>query len=161
MNTEKRVKRINEHLTELDLNKLAKLIPLVTESENLLQSLGAKNIQEFELKINERSGFVNALMSAAAYGFEKEYKRLLELEKLIGGRLSKNDLTANNSLKNTITSKIKESHTEYFTDEDLNTKKALDEILKLHNSLNSDQRKNIGYNRTGELIYSPFSMLNK
>ena len=77
MKTEKRiVQKINKHLIAGEIATLQKVIPLVVESEDLLEQLEAKTITEFEDKINKKSGFVNALMSATAFGFEIIYERL-------------------------------------------------------------------------------------
>ena len=70
-----------------------------------------------------KSGFVSARVSAQAYGLENEYFRLLELEKQIDGKLSANDLTANKTLKKPFIDAVIEKHTEYFSKQEINTKK--------------------------------------
>jgi hypothetical protein len=156
----KRVKKQNEHKIRVELEELEQLVPLVVEYQDLLKQLGCDSIGEFELKVNERTKFTNALMSATAFGHDEEYTRLLELEKLIDGRLYPTDLTPSKELKSYVTKIIREKHTEYYTDDDLKLKDTLDKIIKMHNSLEPSDRKNIGYNRTGELVFSPFSILN-
>ena len=83
----------------------------------------------------------------------------MAIEKQLNGRLSADDLTPQKQLKNSFKEAIKEKHTEYHTDEDVKAKKVLDKVLELYNALSYEQRKNIGYSRTGELMYSPFSTL--
>ena len=80
-------KRTNGHLVHQELEALRKAVPLLVEMQDLLEQLESKSISEFETTINKRSGFVNSLMSASAYGKEAEYSRLLELEKQINNRL--------------------------------------------------------------------------
>ena len=102
MSSKKEIKRQDQHLINVELNQLKDLIPLVKEYKSLLKELEVSSIAEFELKINERSGFVNASMSATAYGLEIPYKRLLEMQKSLDGKLSLEDLTPTNKLKPTI-----------------------------------------------------------
>lgn len=158
MKTQK-IKKFYEARFQRELEDIQKDVNLVVESIDLLEQLESKSIGEFELKINEKSGFVNALMSATAYGKDSEYKRLLAIEKQLNGRLSADDLTSLKQLKNSFKDAVKEKHTEYYSDEDVKAKKVLDKVLELYNALSHNQRKNIGYSRTGELMYSPFSTL--
>ena len=158
--SKRKVKKVNQVLIENELKKLTKVLPLVVETDSLLENLEVKSISEFEDSINKKSGFVNAMMSAVAYGKDAEYKRLLELEKLIDNRLTSEDLDAEKELKTTFVESIKEKYTTYFTDEELVSKKALDKVMKDYNSLTLIERQQIGYsNGTYELIYSPFSDL--
>ena len=156
MNT-KEVKKVYQNLINIDLENLEKLIPLVVEFQYLLNQLEATSIKSFEVSINNKTGFTNASVSANAFGLEIEYKRLLELEKLIDNRLSVDDLTVSNDLKSTIKEAIKEKHTEYFSKEDLKVKEDLDKVIKIYNALDLHQRQHIGYNRNRELAYTPFS----
>jgi len=157
MTAKKEIKKVNDHQVKTELAELNKVAVYVTETIDLLESLECKSISEFELKINEKSGFVNAQMSAAAFGFDKEYSRLLELEKIIDNRLSIDDLTASKQLKPSVLKALTDKHTEYFSSRDLEVKEIITEIFKLHSSLDIDEKKNIGYNRNGDLVYSPFS----
>ena len=79
MNTKRKVKNVNDQLINREITELKKLIVLVVETDDLLENLEVQSISEFENFINEKSGFVNAMMSATAYGKDTEYKRLLEL----------------------------------------------------------------------------------
>jgi histone deacetylase complex regulatory component SIN3 len=155
----KTVKKVNEQSISKEISELNKVVVLVVETDDLLEQLEAKSISEFEDSINKKSGFVNSLMSATAYGKDVEYKRLLELEKLINNRLTSEDLNPSKELKNTLIENIKEKHTEYYTEEDLVVKKSLQKIMKTYNALSHTQRQQIGFNPSYELIFSPFSDL--
>ena len=157
MTAKKEIKKVNDHQVKTELAELNKVAVFVIELSEILKRLGCETISEFELKINEKSGFVNAQMSATAFGFDKEYSRLLELEKLIDSRLSVDDLTPSKQLKPSVLKALTDKHTEYFSSRDLEVKKVITEIFKLHSSLDIDEKKNIGYNRNGDLVYSPFS----
>ena len=157
MTAKKEIKKVNDHQVKTELAELNKVKVYVIETIDLLESLECKSIAEFELKINEKSGFVNAKMSATAFGFDNEYTRLLELEKLIDNRLLIEDLTPLKQLKSSVLKALTEKHTEYFSDRDLEVKAITNQILKLHNSLDVKEKQNIGYNRNGELVFSPFS----
>ena len=157
MEAEKRIKKVNEYKILVEVAEFNKLAIYVGETIDLLETLECKSIEEFELKINKKTGFVNTLMSATAYGKDTEYKRLLELQKLIDGKLSAEDLTASKQLKSTTLNEIKERHTEYYTDRDVEVKTIIDDIIKLHKTLSSKEKENMGLNRAGELVFSPFS----
>ena len=102
----KTVKKVNEQSISKEISELNKVVVLVVETDDLLEQLEAKSISEFEDSINKKSGFVNSLMSATAYGKDVEYKRLLELEKLINNRLTSEDLDPSKELKNTLIENI-------------------------------------------------------
>ena len=158
MKTQK-IKKVYQARIDRELEDIQKDVNLVVESIDLLEQLESKSIGEFELKINEKSGFVNALMSATAYGKDSEYKRLLAIEKQLNGRLSADDLTPQKQLKNSFKDAVKEKHTEYYTDADIKTKNTLEKIIATYNALDLDQRKHIGFSREGKLMFSPFSTL--
>ena len=158
MNT-KQVKKVNQHLINVELHELEKLIPFVTETTKILKELDSATIQDFELKVNKATKFNNPTMAASALGFETQYKRLLELENLIGGKLTQADLNANNQLTNNLISKVKEEHTVYFTPGELKVKNDLDKVIKIYNSLDHQYRQQIGFNLKNELAYTLFSEL--
>ena len=159
MNTEKKIKQSNEHRSNVELEELNKLIVFVVETDDLLEQLESKSISEFELTINKRSGFVNAELSSIAYGKDVEYKRLLELEKLIDNRLTSDDLDALKQLKKEFISSIREKHRVYYSNEEIETKKVLDAVMKSFNALTFEQRNQIGFNHSRGLMYSPLSDL--
>ena len=158
MNTPK-IKKVYQARIDAEIKDLLKVVELVVEQSELLKKLDSKSVAEFEFKVNERSGFVNALMSATAYGKNKEYKRLLELEKQIDSRLCLEDLNANKGLKKRVLDSIRDKHTEYYADNELRTKGILDKIIQMHNTLSYEDRKHIGYDRSGALMFNPFSSL--
>jgi len=159
MNTEKKIKQKNNHRSDVEIAELNKLIVFVVETDDLLENLEVKSIKEFEESVNEKSGFVNSLMSATAYGLEKPYNRLLELEILIDNRLTSDDLDALKQLKNAFISSIREKHIEYYSNEEIETKKVLDAVMKSFNALTFEQRNQIGFNHSRGLMYSPLSDL--
>lgn len=154
-----KIKKIHQHRIDAEVKDLSQVIELVVEFEDLLNQLESKSIAEFEFKINEQSGFTNALMSSTAFGKDTEYKRLLELEKQIDGRLSADDLTANKGLKKRVIDSIRDKHVEYYTNNELRTKEILEKIIQMHNTLSFEDRKHIVFDRSGALIFSPFSSL--
>ena len=159
MNTKRKVKKVNEQLITKEISDLNKLVVLVVETDDLLEQLEANNIAEFEDSINKKSGFVNAMLSAQAYGKDTEYKRLLELEKLIDSRLTSADLDGSKELKSSLIAEITEKHTEYYSDAEMKAKKVLEKVMKDFNALSHTERNQIGFNHSAELIYSPFSYL--
>jgi len=152
-------KRTNGHLIQVELEQLKKAIPFIVEQEDLLLQLEAKSIEDFEKNINELTGFTNAMVSANAFGKEDEYKRLLELETLIDGRLSSKDLTKSKDLKSSVIASVIDKHTEFYSEEEQATKKTLETIMQTFNSLSLENRKQIAFNYSSELSYTPFSEL--
>ena len=152
-------KRTNGHLVQIELEALRKAVPLLVEMQDLLEQLESKSISEFETTINKRSGFVNSLMSASAYGKEAEYSRLLELEKQINNRLTSEDLTKSKELKSSVIAKVIDSHTEFYTETEQKTKKTLEGLMKTFNSLTIEERQHIGFNRNSELAWTMYSEL--
>lgn len=152
-------KRENGHLIQVELEELRKVAILVTEMDDLLLQLEADSIADFETKINNLTNFTNATVSANAFGFEAEYKRLLQLEILIDGRLSSKDLTKSKDLKSAVIAKVIDKHTEYYTPEELIAKNTLQDLMHTYNSLSFENRQQIGFNREFQLAFKPFSEL--
>ena len=154
-----KVKRKNGHLIQVELDQLKKVIPLVVEMEDLLLQLEADSISDFETQINKLTNFTNATVSANAFGFEAEYKRLLQLEMLIDNRLSFQDLDKSKNLKSAVIAKVIDKHTEYYTPAELTAKKTLQDLMQTYNSLSLENRQHIAFNRSNELAFNIFSEL--
>ena len=152
-------KRENGHLIQVELAEIKKIVPLLVEQEDLLLQLEAKSIENFEKNINELTGFTNAMVSANAFGKEAEYKRLLELETLIDGRLSSKDLMKSKELKSSVIASIIDKHTEYYSPEELIAKNTLQDLMHTYNSLSFENRQQIGFNRSKELSFTLYSEL--
>ena len=152
-------KRENGHLIQVELAEIKKIVPLLVEQEDLLLQLEAKSIEDFEKNINELTSFTNAMVSSAAFGKEAEYKRLLELETLINGRLSSKDLMKSKELKSSVIASIIDKHTEYYTPEELIAKNTLQDLMHTYNNLSLENRQQIGFNRSKELSFTLYSEL--
>jgi len=155
----KKKKRTNGHLIQVELEQLKQVVPLLVEQEDLLLQLEAKSVEDFEKNINELTGFTNATVSANAFGKESEYKRLLELETLIDGKLSSKDLTKSKDLKSSVIASVIDKHTEFYTEEEQQTKQTLEKLMQTFNRLSLENRKQIAFNYSSELSYTPFSEL--
>jgi len=155
----KKKKRTNGHLIQVELEQLKQVVPLLVEQEDLLLQLEAKSVEDFEKNINELTGFTNATVSANAFGKETEYKRLLELETLIDGKLSSKDLTKSKDLKSSVIASVIDKHTEFYTEEEQQAKQTLEKLMQTFNSLSLENRKQIAFNYSSELSYTPFSEL--
>ena len=155
----KKKKRTNGHLIQVELEQLKQVVPLLVEQEDLLLQLEAKSVEDFEKNINELTGFTNATVSANAFGKETEYKRLLELETLLDGKLFSKDLTKSKDLKSSVIASIIDKHTEFYTEEEQQTKQTLEKLMQTFNSLSLENRKQIAFNYSSELSYTPFSEL--
>ena len=154
-----KIKKVWQNRIDAEIKDLSNVVTMVVESIDLLEQLDSKTLGEFELKINEQSGFVNAMMSATAFGKDELYKRLLVLEKLIDGRLSSDDLTSNMTLKKHVLDEIRDRHVEYYTEEEIKLKSMFDKMISTYNSLDAKHRIHIGFTRDGKLAFNPFSSL--
>ena len=159
MSTKRKVKKVNDHLINREIAELKKLIVYVVQIDDILESLEVQSISEFEKVLNEKSGFVNVMMSATAYGKEDEYKMLIQLDHLIDDRLTSADLDGSKELKSSVIAEITEKHTEYYEEADLKLIDTLNKIMKQYNSLSHTQRQQIGFNQSYELIFNPMSNL--
>ena len=155
----KKKKRTNGHLIQVELEQLKQVVPLLVEQEDLLLQLEAKSVEDFEKNINELTGFTNATVSANAFGKESEYKRLLQLEMLIDCRLSFKDLDKSKNLKSSVIASVIDKHTEFYTEEEQQAKQTLEKLMQTFNSLSLENRKQIAFNYSSELSYTPFSEL--
>lgn len=153
----KRVKKENEYLANKEIAELNEVIVLVVEADDLLEQLEADSIQDFENSLHALTKFTNPMISAQAFNLDSEYNRLLELQKLINGRLTSKDLTASKGLKKSLIAKIKESNRQYYTEAELTSKKALEDVIKTFNDLSYMERQQLGFNHSNELVFSPFS----
>jgi len=152
-------KRENGHLIQVELAEIKKIVPLLVEQEDLLLQLEAKSIEDFEKNINELTGFTNAMVSSSCFGKEAEYKRLLELETLIDGKLCSSDLMKSKELKSSVIASIIDKHTEYYTPEELTAKNTLQDLMHTYNNLSLENRQQIGFNRSKELSFTIYSEL--
>lgn len=154
----KEIKKQDAHLIGVELNELKKLIPLAIEYKNLLKELEVSSVSEFELKVNEKTKFVNAMLSSQALGFESQYKKLLQLEKALDGKLSLEDLTSSNKLKPAVIDKITDKNTLYFTDDEIVIRKELNRIKESFNALDYDARRSVFIDRSFKIVFNPYSV---
>ena len=153
------LKKFNDHKFNVEKQELEKLIPFVGEYKKLCKEIaGASSLAEVELKLNERSGFTNAKISAMAYGLEDEYIRLLSIEKKLDDKLAIDDVSSSNNLKLSVINKLKQKHSTYFTDEELAEKEELEKAIEVYNALNIDTRRKLFVDNTFTMRLNP--MLN-
>jgi hypothetical protein len=156
----KEVKAQDTHLIRVELSELEALIPMILKKNKLLQELEVSSISEFEEKLNEKTQWVNTVMSASALGYENQYKQLLSLENLIDGKLSANDLTQSSKLKQTIIQEITEKNTVYFTEDEIEVRAKLRKIRDAFNDLDFQARKHLLMdNRNQKLMNNPYLKL--
>lgn len=152
------IKKENEHLFQKDLKELSEVVPLVKELRNLLNELEAESIKDFEDKVNKKTTFVSARLSAEALGFQKEYTRIIQLEKEIDGRLEISDLDSNGNLNEDLVELIKEKHIEYYTDAEIKQIAKLNKVLNAYNRLSFDDKQMLMF-ANGNMIINPFCSL--
>ena len=157
--TTKQLKKFNQHLYNVEVQELSKLINLVKKQDAILEKENCKSLSEFEFKLNEKSGFVNANLSAKAYGKEAELLELQQLEQELNGRISKDDLTKDYKFKLKFLNNLQERYSEYYTPQELEAKKLLKQAIEAYNAIPFEYRKKILIDRQGIMIFNPFNRI--
>jgi len=154
------LKRFNDHKFNVEQKELEKLIPFVGEYKRLCKEIAdASSLAEVELKLNEKSKFTNAKMSAMAYGLENEYARLLEIEKALDGKLAIDDVSSSNSLKLSVVNQLKQKHSTFFTDEELAEKEEIEKAIEIYNALDVNTRRKLFIDNTFKMRTNPMLQL--
>lgn len=156
MNTTKTIKRVQEHDLQVELEHLQKkIVPLVMEQRDLLSQVEVKSLLEFETILNNKTGFVKASLSAEALGLEQEHYRLVELERILDGKLTDDDVATDGKIKLKKINEIREKHTIYFTPQEIELNKKLQQIIDLYNQLQLQDRPKLVINRSNEMQLNP------
>jgi len=164
-NKKNRLKSFNEHLYNVKLQELQKLIPTAVELKELLKNFKAESVSEVEFKLNEKTGFKNAEMSAKAMAQDKQYSRLIELEGILKGKLSINNLTPLNELKSSFKEQLKENFSTYYTEDEFKAVQELEKIKRdYNNAMNKYLKLPVEIQRLyslngGYLVKNPFASL--
>ena len=92
-------------------------------------------------------------MSALAYGYEKAYKEIKNLEKLCTS-VNPEDLSEKFELKNIVLNEIRDKYITYFTDEEIETRIKIEKLMDEFNELEPQYRYLIGFNNQYNLAYT-------
>lgn len=157
--TTKQLRKFNQHLYDVEVQELSKLIKLVKQQDEILEKEGATSIAHFEFKLVENSPFTSAKLAALDAGKEDVLNELHRLEQELDGRISKDDLTKNYSFKNSFLNNLKEKYSEYYSEQELEVKKLLNEAITTYNAIPFEYRKKILIDRQGNMIMNPFNRL--
>jgi len=157
MKTERNIKKFERHPFEVEKQELTNLVKYIIEQRDLLEQVECKNLEEFELKLNETTSFKNANLSALAMGKEIELARLHKIEKILStGYLKDEDLDTDGNFTKIFLEALNQKHTIYYTEDEMIVKNKLDSIIKSYNDLVLPDRKKIIINRSGEMQANPF-----
>lgn len=154
----KKVKKFNEHKYQLKLSELHEKAKAYREMIERIKILvpDADNIQQLEDGLNKKTGFSNPRMSAMAFGNEIEFDVIQNLSKQCEG-ITSDMLNKDYKLNQNTLKAIREEHTKYFTKEELNARKTLEDIIKDFNALPINYRRLIGFGRPNELMFHPLA----
>ena len=159
MNTNK-IKKFQEHPFQVELEKLQKTYaPLIMEQRDLLKQVEATSLLDFETILNSHTSFVKASLSAEAMGLEKEHFRLVELERILDGKLTDDDVANDGKIKLKKKNEIREKYTVYFTKDELELNKQLQKVIDLYNEIKLQDRHKIVINNRKEMQFNP--MVNR
>jgi flagellar capping protein FliD len=129
------------------LKQVTELIQTITDSKHI------KTVSEFQGWLNSKTKFQNAEFSADAMNLKDAYLNVIKMSK--GIELTLEDVTAKFQLKPSITDKINESFTVYYSESELKTKVLLDEVIAKFNAIDSAERRKLIINRSYEMILNP------
>lgn len=158
MSTKRKVKRFSDHSFQLEVTEKQKQLKAYIEMLEKIKEIepDAKNLKELNILLNKKTKFENPRMSATAFNLESEYDSIVLLDQKCKG-INPEDVTEDFKLTKEAVQTIKEKHTEYFTDEELNARKVLDRVIESYNKLPLQQRRLIGFNYAFKLQYSPLA----
>ena len=157
MNTEKTIKHFDEHKTNVELEHLQKKIaPLVMEQRMLLRKVDAMDLLSFEASMNEKTHFVKASLSAEALGFEEEHYRLVELERILDGKLYDEDVAKDGRIKAKKIQEIKESYTSFYNDAELEALKIINDTIESYNKIPYQYKDKVLINQQKQMVLNPF-----
>jgi hypothetical protein len=157
MNIEGKIKKFERHPYEVEKQELTNLVKYIIEQRDLLQQVECKNLEEFELKLNETTSFKNANLSALAMGQEKELARLQAIEKILSAAdLKDKDIDADGNFTKVFLKALNEKFTIYFTENEIVVNKKLEIIIKSYNALDFEDRRKLLVNSSNEMQTNPF-----
>ena len=154
----KRVKKFNDHSFQLELTQKQKQLNAYIEMLKKIKKIepDAKNLKELNTLLNKRTKFENPQMSATAFNLESEYDSIVLLQQKCKG-ISPEEVTEDFKLTKEAVQQIKEKHTTYYDDSELEARKVLDRVIEQYNKLPLNQRRLIGFNYKFQLQYSPLA----
>ena len=155
--TDRNIKKFERHPYEVEKQELTNLVKFIIEQRDLLEQVECKNLEEFELKLNETTSFKNANLSALAMGKENELARLHKIEKILStGDLKDEDLDTDGNFTKIFIEALNQKHTIYYTEDEMLLNNKLDSIIKSYNELDDEDRKKLLVNRSNEMQINPF-----
>lgn len=153
--TTKELKKFNQHLYQIELQELSKLIRLVKQQDEILEAESVTTTQEFEDKLVENSPFNSVKLAALDAGKEDVLNQLHNLDTQLDGKVSKDDLTKDYKFKLKFLTNLQEKYSEYFTEAEIALNKKLKEIIDLYNALPIQHRHKLVVNRSNEMQVNP------
>lgn len=118
---------------------------------------GAESLEDVERYLNEKTGFVNARVSADAMGVLDVYEKIVQLENTFLG-LNKAILSESKKGKHSKTYQISKDHIEslreqyktYYSIQETKQLNELDKALNLLNALDAPYKQAMAYNRSDQ-----------
>ena len=157
--TTKELKKFNQHLYEVQLQELSKLIKLVQKQDEILAKEGATTIAELEFKLVEDSPFASVKLAALDAGKEDVLNELQQLEMQLDGRIDKEDLTKDYKFKLKFLNNLQERYSTYYTEAELEAKKLLEQTIESYNKIPHNYKNKVLINREGTMQFNPFNRL--
>jgi hypothetical protein len=157
MNIEGKIKKFERHPFEVKKQELTELVKFIMEQRDLLKQVECNNLEEFGLKLNKATGFVNTNLSAQAMGKEEEWNRLNTIEKILSTvNLKDEDIDADGNFTKVFLKALNEKFTIYFTENEIVVNKKLEIIIKSYNALDFEDRRKLIVNSSNEMQTNPF-----
>ena len=136
-------KAVTEALTEKDNAKKLK--------ESLVAFAGYETIEQIEDYLNEKTGFVNTMLSASAMGLDAQYNHIIKYFNVIDLAHFTEDF---NDVSDERKAELKENFTIYWNDTDAKIIEKTLKLVKQFNEMDVSVRQSIVQNRNLEFIFT-------
>ena len=136
-------KAVTEALTEKDNAKKLK--------ESLVAFAGYETIEQIEDYLNDKTGFVNTMLSASAMGLDAQYNHIIKYFDIINLAHFTEDF---NDVSDERKAELKEDFTIYWNDTDAKIIEKTLKLVKQFNEMDISVRQSIVQNRNLEFVFT-------
>ena len=119
--------------------------------ESLVAFAGYETIEQIEDYLNDKTGFVNTMLSASAMGLDAQYNHIIKYFNVIDLAHFTEDFT---DLSDELKAELKEDFTIYWNDTDAKIIEKTLKLVKQFNEMDKSVRQAIVQNRNLEFVFT-------
>ena len=119
--------------------------------ESLVAFAGYETIEQIEDYLNDKTGFVNTMLSASAMGLDAQYNHIIKYFNVIDLAHFTEDFT---DLSDELKAELKEDFTIYWNDTDAKIIEKTLKLVKQFNEMDISVRQSIVQNRNLEFVFT-------